>query len=49
LGEGADFKEAGRRLRDNDRIYALISGFGQGSDGKGKYIAAPNEEGQVRV
>lgn len=36
-------------LRDNDRIYALISGFGQGSDGKGKYIAAPNEEGQVRV
>ncbi|HOM01630.1 MAG TPA: SDR family NAD(P)-dependent oxidoreductase [Acetivibrio sp.] len=36
-------------LRDNDRIYALISGFGQGSDGKGKYIAAPNEEGQLRV
>ncbi|RXE59184.1 type I polyketide synthase [Acetivibrio mesophilus] len=36
-------------LRDNDRIYALISGFGQGSDGKGKYIAAPNEEGQFRV
>lgn len=36
-------------LRDNDRIYALISGFGQGSDGKGKYIAAPNEDGQLRV
>lgn len=36
-------------LRDNDNIIALISGYGQGSDGKGKYIAAPNEEGQTRV
>lgn len=36
-------------LRDKDHIYALISGFGQGSDGKGKHIAAPNEEGQARV
>lgn len=36
-------------LRDNDRIIALLSGYGQGSDGKGKYIAAPNEEGQSRV
>lgn len=36
-------------LRDQDQILALVSGYGQGSDGKGKYIAAPNEEGQVRV
>lgn len=36
-------------IRDGDCIYALISGFGQGSDGKGKYIAAPNEDGQSRV
>lgn len=36
-------------LRDNDQIIALFSGYGQGSDGKGKYIAAPNEEGQARV
>ncbi|MEJ6951886.1 SDR family NAD(P)-dependent oxidoreductase [Natronospora cellulosivora (SeqCode)] len=36
-------------LRDKDYIYGLISGFGQGSDGKGKYIAAPKEEGQINV
>ncbi|MFZ5988671.1 MAG: SDR family NAD(P)-dependent oxidoreductase [Bacillota bacterium] len=50
LGGGAlILKRLGDAIRDGDRIYALISGFGQGSDGKGKYIAAPNEEGQVRV
>jgi acyl transferase domain-containing protein len=36
-------------LRDKDEIYGIISGFGQGSDGKGKGIAAPNKEGQIRV
>ncbi|NLP13740.1 MAG: SDR family NAD(P)-dependent oxidoreductase [Clostridium sp.] len=36
-------------IRDGDRIYALISGYGQGSDGKGKHIAAPSENGQCRV
>lgn len=36
-------------LRDGDYIYSVISGYGLGSDGKGKYIAAPSEEGQVRV
>jgi acyl transferase domain-containing protein/NAD(P)-dependent dehydrogenase (short-subunit alcohol dehydrogenase family) len=36
-------------LQDQDNIIALISGYGQGSDGKGKYIAAPNEDGQARV
>jgi acyl transferase domain-containing protein/NAD(P)-dependent dehydrogenase (short-subunit alcohol dehydrogenase family)/acyl carrier protein len=36
-------------LRDGDHIYSVISGYGIGSDGKGKYIAAPSEEGQIRV
>jgi acyl transferase domain-containing protein/NAD(P)-dependent dehydrogenase (short-subunit alcohol dehydrogenase family) len=36
-------------LRDGDHIYSVISGYGLGSDGKGKYIAAPSEEGQIRV
>ncbi|HEX2954108.1 MAG TPA: beta-ketoacyl synthase N-terminal-like domain-containing protein, partial [Bacillota bacterium] len=36
-------------LQDHDNIIALISGYGEGSDGKGKYIAAPSEEGQIRV
>ena len=36
-------------LRDGDHIYSVISGYACGSDGKGKFIAAPSEEGQVRV
>ncbi len=36
-------------LRDGDYIYSIVSGYGQGSDGKGKYIAAPSEDGQIRV
>ncbi|MFP4661865.1 MAG: beta-ketoacyl synthase N-terminal-like domain-containing protein, partial [Halanaerobiales bacterium] len=36
-------------LRDNDNIISIISGYGRGSDGKGKYIAAPSEQGQIRV
>ena len=36
-------------LRDGDHIYSIIAGCGSGSDGKGKFIAAPSEEGQVRV
>lgn len=36
-------------IRDGDQIYSVISGYGQGSDGKGKYIAAPSADGQVRV
>ncbi len=42
-------KRLGDALRDQDNIIALISGYGLGSDGKGKAIAAPSEEGQVRV
>ena len=47
--EGIGFKRLEDALRDKDEIYGIISGFGQGSDGKGKGIAAPNKEGQVRV
>ena len=36
-------------LRDGDYIHSIISGYCMGSDGKGKYIAAPSEEGQIRV
>ncbi len=36
-------------LNDGDFIYSVISGYGLKSDGKGKYIAAPIEEGQVRA
>ncbi|MFP4015581.1 MAG: beta-ketoacyl synthase N-terminal-like domain-containing protein, partial [Halanaerobiales bacterium] len=36
-------------LRDNDNIISIITGYGRGSDGKGKYIAAPSEQGQVRA
>jgi acyl transferase domain-containing protein/NADP-dependent 3-hydroxy acid dehydrogenase YdfG len=40
-----------KRLADavaaGDRIYALVTGYGQTSDGKGKAIAAPNEIGQA--
>jgi len=36
-------------LRDGDHIHSVISGYCMGSDGKGKYIAAPSEEGQIRV
>ncbi|MDL1980163.1 MAG: SDR family NAD(P)-dependent oxidoreductase [Deltaproteobacteria bacterium] len=36
-------------LRDNDRIYAQIRGFGTASDGGNKSIFAPNENGQIRA
>jgi len=36
-------------LRDGDYIHSIISGYCMGSDGKGKYIAAPSEDGQIRV
>ncbi len=35
--------------RDGDTIYALITGYGQASDGKGKSIAAPNAEWQAHA
>ncbi|MGJ8678070.1 MAG: SDR family NAD(P)-dependent oxidoreductase [Akkermansiaceae bacterium] len=36
-------------IRDNDRIYAQISGFGAASDGRQKSIFAPAECGQIRA
>ncbi len=52
MGQGAGvviLKRLSDALRDEDAILGLVAGYGQGSDGKGKYIAAPSEEGQVRV
>ena len=45
IGEGGGvviLKRYSDAVRDKDRILALISGYGQNSDGKGKAIAAPN-------
>lgn len=49
MGEGAGFlllKRLGDALRDENKIYAIISGYGSSSDGKGKGITAPNPDGQ---
>ncbi|MFW9783054.1 MAG: beta-ketoacyl synthase N-terminal-like domain-containing protein, partial [Candidatus Heimdallarchaeota archaeon] len=49
MGEGAGFlvlKRIEDALRDGNKIYAIISGYGSSSDGKGKGITAPNPEGQ---
>ncbi|MFX1498741.1 MAG: SDR family NAD(P)-dependent oxidoreductase [Promethearchaeota archaeon] len=49
MGEGAGFlvlKRLDDALRDENKIYAIISGYGSSSDGKGKGITAPNPEGQ---
>ncbi len=52
MGQGAGsviLKRLEDAVRDKDTIYAVITGFGEASDGKGKYIAAPNEEWQART
>ncbi len=50
LGGGiAVLKRLSDAIKDGDFIYSVISGYGVKSDGKGKYIAAPSEEGQVRT
>ena len=49
MGEGAGFmvlKRLEDALHDKNKIYALISGYGGSSDGKGKGITAPNPGGQ---
>ncbi|MFX1481208.1 MAG: beta-ketoacyl synthase N-terminal-like domain-containing protein, partial [Promethearchaeota archaeon] len=49
MGEGAGFivlKRLEDALRDENKIYAIINGYGGSSDGKGKGITAPNPEGQ---
>lgn len=52
MGEGCGvvvLKRLGDAVRDGDRVYAVIRGFGASSDGKGKGITAPNPEGQKRA
>ncbi|HDZ17112.1 MAG TPA: SDR family NAD(P)-dependent oxidoreductase [archaeon] len=49
MGEGAGFivlKRLEDALHDKNKIYAIISGYGGSSDGKGKGITAPNPGGQ---
>ena len=49
MGEGAAIfllKRLADAERDQDKIYALLRGFGGSSDGKGKGITAPNPIGQ---
>ncbi|KKK41857.1 MAG: Phenolphthiocerol synthesis polyketide synthase type I Pks15/1 [Candidatus Lokiarchaeum sp. GC14_75] len=49
MGEGAGFmvlKRIEDAIRDKNKIYAIVSGYGGSSDGKGKGITAPNPEGQ---
>ena len=49
MGEGAAvflLKRLADAERDGDRIYAVIRGVGQSSDGRGKGIVAPNPQGQ---
>lgn len=49
MGEGAGFfvmKRLSDAIRQKDKIYAVITGSGGASDGKGKGITAPNPVGQ---
>ena len=50
LGEGLGvvcLKRVADALEDGDRIYAVIKGVGQSSDGKGQGLLAPSEEGET--
>ena len=52
MGQGSGtviLKRLDDAVRNNDTIHAVITGYGEGSDGKGKYIAAPNYEWQART
>ncbi|MDX2078245.1 MAG: beta-ketoacyl synthase N-terminal-like domain-containing protein [bacterium] len=49
-GEGAGMfvlKRLSDAVRDNDHIYAVVSGFGLTNDGHGKHILTPNSKGQM--
>lgn len=49
-GEGAGafvLKRYDDALRDNDHIYAVVSGVGMSNDGRGKHILTPNPKGQI--
>ncbi|MEM7155183.1 MAG: beta-ketoacyl synthase N-terminal-like domain-containing protein [Myxococcota bacterium] len=50
LGEGLGIvalKRLDDALRDGDRVYAVVRGVGQASDGRGKGLLAPTEEGET--
>jgi len=50
MGQGSGtiiLKRLEDAVRNNDKIYAVINGYGEASDGKGKYIAAPNSDWQA--
>lgn len=50
LGEGLGMvvlKRLGDALADGDRIYSVIRGIGQASDGRGHGLLAPSEEGEA--
>ncbi|MFQ5654548.1 MAG: beta-ketoacyl synthase N-terminal-like domain-containing protein, partial [Planctomycetota bacterium] len=52
LGEGIGIlilKRVADARRDGDRIYALVSGIGTSSDGRGTAIYAPSAAGQARA
>ncbi|MEE8408770.1 MAG: beta-ketoacyl synthase N-terminal-like domain-containing protein, partial [Myxococcota bacterium] len=52
LGEGLGMvalKRLADAERDNDRIYAVLRGFGASSDGRSKSVYAPVSEGQARA
>lgn len=38
-----------RALEDRDEILGIVTGFGGAADGRGKSIAAPNPQGQIRA
>ncbi|MFH1157658.1 MAG: beta-ketoacyl synthase N-terminal-like domain-containing protein [Pseudomonadota bacterium] len=50
LGEGLGIvvlKRLSDALEDNDRIYAVVHGVGQSSDGRGLGLLAPSEKGET--
>ncbi|MBN1481879.1 SDR family NAD(P)-dependent oxidoreductase [candidate division KSB1 bacterium] len=52
MGQGAGtvvLKRLQDAIEHGDEIYAVITGYGAASDGKGKYIAAPNEVWQAKT
>lgn len=51
-GEGAGvlvLKRLDDAERDNDKIYAVVSGVGLSNDGKGQFVLSPNPKGQVKA
>lgn len=50
LGEGLGvvvLKRLADAIADNDRIYAVVRGVGQSSDGRGSGLLAPSQEGET--